>query len=124
MALGLRWLDKLGYKIGRSGNVVIHFEHPRAGNDGRCNPFLNSNIDLYDSLRMLDKKNLINWFIKKDKNLFSNIFTICLIAILFFTIGYWSGYRENSKEIIPLGAVILVKLVLRYCIVVNVITKR
>ena len=58
--------DKLGYKIGRSGNVVIHFEHPKNGNDGRCNPFLNSNIDLYDSLRMLDKESLINWFIKKD----------------------------------------------------------
>ena len=58
--------DKLGYKIGRSGTVVVHFEHSRVGNDGRSNPFLNSNIDLYDSLRMLDKENLINWFIKKD----------------------------------------------------------
>lgn len=58
--------DKLGYKIGRTGSVVVHFEHPRIGNDGRNNPFLNSNIDLYDSLRLLDKENLVDWFIKKD----------------------------------------------------------
>jgi len=58
--------DTLGYKIGRTGNVVIHFDHPREGKDGRSNPFLNSNIDLYDSLRLLDKESLIKWFIKRD----------------------------------------------------------
>ena len=30
------------------------------------NPFLDSNIDLYDSLRLLDKESLIKWFIKRD----------------------------------------------------------
>tara|TARA_B100000029_G_scaffold515246_2_gene621332 strand:- start:3578 stop:4543 length:966 start_codon:yes stop_codon:yes gene_type:complete len=58
--------DKLGYKIGRTGSVVVHFEHPRDGKDGRSNPFLNSNINLYDALRLLDKESMITWFIKRD----------------------------------------------------------
>ena len=58
--------DKLGYKIGRTGSVVVHFDHPREGKDGRDNPFLNSNINLYDALKMLDKESTIIWFTKRD----------------------------------------------------------
>jgi len=38
--------DKLGYKISRVGDVVVHFDHPRETKDGRLNPFLESNICL------------------------------------------------------------------------------
>jgi carboxyl-terminal processing protease len=41
-----------------------------------------------------------NWFIHKSKNNVWRGSIIILMAIIFFTTGYWMGYRDNSKIVV------------------------
>ena len=65
--------NKLGYKVGREGDKIYHFEHSRTPFSSNKNNFFTSNTKLYERLVSMDKNELLNYYknqeyIKKYKN--------------------------------------------------------
>ena len=47
----------LGYKVGRVNDVVYHLEHARGENSWFSNPHMQSNMNEWDKISKMDKKN-------------------------------------------------------------------
>ena len=56
-----RW-KTLGYNIGRVDEHAYHLEHKRTQNSWFHNPFMQSNNQLWEELRVLSKEQLINYY--------------------------------------------------------------
>jgi len=58
--------NKLGYNVGRIDDHVYHLEHSRGDNSWpvsyQKNPYMKENLELWDFLQRLDKKQLINYY--------------------------------------------------------------
>lgn len=67
--MGMRW-DRLGYKVGRVDNLVYHFEHTRSHNSDSRNPYMQSNHNLFQTLKNMNKKGLEDYY--KDQDYYKN----------------------------------------------------
>ena len=52
----------LGYKVGRINNVVYHLEHARGENSWFSNPHMESNLQEWEMISGMDKKQLMDYY--------------------------------------------------------------
>lgn len=52
----------LGYKVGRISDYIYHLEHSRGENSWFSNPHMQSNMDEWDKIQRMDKKQLIEYY--------------------------------------------------------------
>ena len=52
----------LGYKVGRIDNVVYHLEHARGENSWFTNPHMQDNLQEWDKICKMDKKQLLEYY--------------------------------------------------------------
>lgn len=57
---------KLGYRVKRINNVVYHLEHSRGQNSWLNNPHMNTNNQLWEEIKKLDKENLKKYYSNQD----------------------------------------------------------
>jgi len=56
----------LGYKVGRITDYIYHLEHSRGENSWFTNPHMQSNMDEWDKIRRMNKKQLIEYYSKQN----------------------------------------------------------
>ena len=55
----------LGYKVGRINSVVYHLEHARGENSWFSNPHMDSNLNEWEMISRMDKKQLMDYYSKQ-----------------------------------------------------------
>ena len=56
----------LGYKVGRINNVVYHLEHARGENSWFSNPHMESNLQEWEMISGMDKKQLMDYYSNQE----------------------------------------------------------
>ena len=56
----------MGYKVGRVTDFVYHLEHSRTPNSWFTNPHIDNNKKLWESLKDLDKEQLLEYYANVD----------------------------------------------------------
>ena len=56
----------LDYNVGRINNVVYHLEHSRGHNSWFNNPFMQSNMNEWDKIQMMDKEQLKYYYSQQE----------------------------------------------------------
>jgi len=56
----------LGYKVGRVNDVVYHLEHARGENSWFSNPHMQGNMNEWDKISKMDKKELLEYYSNQD----------------------------------------------------------
>ena len=56
----------LGYKVGRINSVVYHLEHARGENSWFSNPHMESNLNEWEMISRMDKKQLMDYYSKQE----------------------------------------------------------
>ena len=56
----------LGYKIGRINDYVYHLEHERGANSWFSNPHMHSNMQLWNTLGNMGKKELLKYYSEQE----------------------------------------------------------
>ena len=56
----------LGYKVGRVNDVVYHLEHARGENSWFSNPHMQGNMNEWDKISKMDKKELLEYYSEQD----------------------------------------------------------
>ena len=54
--------NTLGYNVGRINNCVYHLEHARGENSWFTNPYMKSNMDEWEKIQSMSKKNLLEYY--------------------------------------------------------------
>jgi hypothetical protein len=57
---------RLGYKVGRVNDVVYHLEHARGENSWFSNPHMQGNMNEWDKISKMDKKQLLEYYSNQD----------------------------------------------------------
>ena len=56
----------LGYNVGRIDDYVYHLEHVRGENSWFSNPHMNSNMEEWEKIQMMNKQQLIEYYSEQD----------------------------------------------------------
>ena len=56
----------LGYKVGRISDVVYHLEHARGENSWFSNPHMKSNLNEWEMISRMDRKQLMDYYSKQE----------------------------------------------------------
>ena len=56
----------LGYTVGRIENYVYHLEHSRGENSWFTNPYMQDNLDEWEKIQKMDKKELLDYYSRQD----------------------------------------------------------
>ena len=57
---------KLGYKVGRITDFIYHLDHSRGENSWFNNPHMQSNMDEWDKIQRMNRKQLIDYYSKQN----------------------------------------------------------
>jgi len=56
----------LEYNVGRIDDYVYHLEHTRGENSWFSNPHMNSNIEEWEKIQMMNKQQLMEYYSKQQ----------------------------------------------------------